>query len=103
MTLVIPLDKGLTQRGIVMCTRCKGTGIRECSELTDYHRGDYDYWNEFCSFCKGDGRVVEVVHHSRVELEMPDGSTTSHPIESKYWEPLSGRKTQDIYKVGRDA
>ena len=103
MTVKIPLDKGLTQRGIVMCTRCKGTGILERSELTDYHRGDYDYWNEFCSFCKGEGRVVEIAHHSRVELDLPNGETSSHSVESKYWEPLNGRKTQDIYKVGRNA
>ena len=103
MTLVIPLDKGLTKKRIIPCMTCEGTGIRECSELTDYHRGDYDYWNEFCSFCKGDGRVVEVVHHSRVELDLPNGKTSSHSVESKYHEPLNGRTTQDIYKVGRDA
>ena len=103
MTFKIPLDKGLTQLGIVMCTRCKGTGILERSELENYHRGEYEYWKELCNVCDGEGRMVELTHRSRVELEMPDGSTTSHPIESKYWEPLSGRKTQDIYKIGRDA
>lgn len=103
MTVKVPLIKGLTKKRIIPCMTCEGTGIRECSKLEDYHRGEYAYWNELCYTCEGEGRVLELTHRSRVELEMPNGSTTSHPIESKYWEPLNGRKTQDIYKVGRNA
>lgn len=103
MTILIPLDKGLTSKQIVACTICDSTGIKSRSELTDYHRGDYDYWNEFCSFCEGEGRVLELTHHSRVKLALPNGKTSSHSVESKYREPLNGRKTQDIYKIGRDA
>jgi hypothetical protein len=103
MTVRIPLDKGLTSKRIVVCKTCQGTGVRECSELENYHRGEYDYWKELCKTCGGEGRMVEGVHRSRVELEMPDGSVTSHHVESLYQDPLSGRKTQDIYKIGRDA
>lgn len=99
MTVRIPLDKGITHKRIVACKACESTGIRQCSELTDYHRGDYDYWNEFCSHCGGEGRVVEVSHHSVVELEMPNGDTKLHTVQSKYLEPLNGRTTQNIYEV----
>ena len=46
---------------IVICDECKGEGLIECSELTDYHNGNYDYWTKKCDRCKGSGRLLEVV------------------------------------------
>jgi DnaJ-class molecular chaperone len=103
MTFKIPLDKGYTVKRIIACTTCKSTGVRECSELENYHRGEYEYWKELCSMCWGEGRVVEVTHKSRVALELPNGTMKLSDIEGSYQEPLNGRKTSDIYKIGRDA
>lgn len=101
MTVQIPLDKACTYTSIVACDVCCSTGIQQRSTLTDYHRGDYDYWNALCSFCKGDGRVLEIVQHSIVELQLPNGKTSTRTVESKYQECLNGRTTQDIYTIGK--
>lgn len=97
----VPSEKWSTTGKIVCCSVCDGSGIRVCSELTDYHKGEYDNWNELCSFCGGDGRVLELKHYTRVDLVLPDGKTDYQSIERKVVEKLNGRKTSDIYKVGR--
>jgi len=90
---------------IVICTHCGGSGTSEHNELTDYHRNDYDYWNEFCSACDGQGRLVKTSHSFRIEYKTPDYAYDwpnahqdhSHETLSK----LDGRTTSDIYKIGR--
>jgi len=50
---------------IIICSRCKGIGIIENSELEDYHKGEYRYWNTVCEFCNGTGRQqVETINSS---------------------------------------
>ncbi len=44
---------------IIMCGLCEGAGVREQSTLTDYHKGEYNYWNTVCEECKGSGRIVK--------------------------------------------
>lgn len=44
---------------VMVCDRCKGNGKVECSELVDYHKGDYNYWWEKCIRCDGTGRLVK--------------------------------------------
>jgi DnaJ-class molecular chaperone len=44
---------------IIICTSCKGKGFHELNELVDYHKGDYRYWNEICTRCRGSGRMIE--------------------------------------------
>lgn len=44
---------------IVICSECEGSGIIECSELTDYHKRIYDVWDEKCETCKGSGRLIK--------------------------------------------
>lgn len=46
---------------ILICNACKGTGLTEHSELVDYHKHEYDYWDDICSECKGSGRLLKKV------------------------------------------
>jgi len=43
---------------IVICSKCEGKGHLERSELQDYHKGEYRYWDELCSHCEGSGRII---------------------------------------------
>lgn len=60
-----------TTREVVICNSCKGSGTHHCSELTDYHRREYDTWTEECSTCKGSGRLTKVVTLSPYVPEPP--------------------------------
>jgi len=42
---------------IIICSRCKGKGVVEKSELLSPHNGIYDYWSEMCPVCQGTGRM----------------------------------------------
>lgn len=89
-------------KDIVLCSICKGSGVYLKEELTDYHRGDYDTRYEFCATCGGEGRMIECTYTARVRLELPNNSYTDYKtIKKLYSEKLDGRKTQDIYKIGR--
>jgi len=44
---------------IVICSACDGVGTIQQSELSDYHRGEYKYWNTVCTMCKGSGRLLK--------------------------------------------
>lgn len=46
---------------IVICDHCKGKGVVDCSELVNYHRGEYDTWTEECWQCEGSGRKEETI------------------------------------------
>ena len=46
---------------IILCERCGGTGIIEHSELTDYHKGEYEYTNFICGDCNGSGRLKKTI------------------------------------------
>lgn len=48
-------------REIIVCDNCKGHGTIGQSELEDYHRGEYRYWNTVCTKCNGSGRMMQVV------------------------------------------
>lgn len=101
MTVKIPADKTYVYNRIVACTVCKSTGTRQCSEVTNYHRNEYDDWLDLCSTCGGDGRLVMVVCETQIELDLPNGKKHYHRVQSEYTEPLNSRTTQDIYRIGR--
>ncbi len=90
---------------IVPCMTCKGTGVVERSECTSYHNSEYEYWNELCTRCDGDGRLVQVEYSFRVEFTTPDSKYKFADAHQDYMhtaiEKLDGRKTADIYKIGR--
>lgn len=92
-----------TTKKIIVCSVCKGEGRVERSELTDYHRGDYDCWNELCKNCDGEGRVVEVTSSFRIEFKTPDCKTSYTNAFKDYQyvslEKLAGRATKDLYKI----
>jgi hypothetical protein len=97
----IPSEEWFTTKKIVCCNVCEGSGIRECSELTCYHRGDYDYWKEYCSFCEGQGRVIEYTYSTRLDIILPNNKLEYKSIEYKNQSPLKHLTTADIYKIGR--
>jgi DnaJ-class molecular chaperone len=51
----------MSNREIVICPNCKGSGVIECRELEDYHKNIYDEWTEVCTNCNGHGRLRKVV------------------------------------------
>lgn len=101
MTVKIPADKTFIFKRIIGCTVCKGTGTRGCSEVTNYHHNEYDEWLELCYTCGGDGRLINIVCETQVELDLPNDKKSYHTVCSEYTEPLNGRTTQDIYRIGR--
>ena len=86
---------------IVACPICSGSGVYSCSTLVDYHNRDYEYWNELCSACDGEGRILKFTHTVSFELTLPNGERKLQHVENTYTEKLSGRKTEDIYLIGR--
>lgn len=102
MILTIPADDSLVSHEIVICDVCSGRGISARSELVDYHRGEYDRWNVFCTHCGGEGRMLLIKACTQVTQQLANGDSKVHNLTHHYLEPLNGRKTQDIYKVGRD-
>jgi hypothetical protein len=91
--------------GIVVCSHCQGKGISERDAMTDYRRDEYVYWNEYCSACDGEGRLIKTKYMFRIMFKTPDFQHDwpnshvdhSHEVITK----LSGRKTSDIYEIGR--
>lgn len=45
----------------IVCHRCKGRGLIEHSELTCYHKGEYDYTYSVCEVCEGGGLVEKKI------------------------------------------
>lgn len=45
---------------LVMCSNCNGAGVTSHSELTCYHKGEYDEWHEDCSRCDGTGMMWKI-------------------------------------------
>lgn len=90
---------------IIPCMTCKGTGALERSECTSYHNADYEYWYELCTRCDGEGRLVQVDYSFRVEFSTPTCKHSYPNAHQDYThtdvEKLSGRKTSDVYKIGR--
>ncbi len=98
----IPSEEWWTTKKIIACERCNGSGVREYQELTNYHRGEYDTWLDYCSFCGGEGRVVQNTYTARLDIELPRNQKQYKTLEYSDIEKLDGRKTSDLYKVGRD-
>src|SRR5215217_5772044 len=46
------------KKALRSCTNCEGTGRKSRSELTDYHKREYDTFHEDCETCNGQGRVI---------------------------------------------
>lgn len=98
----IPSEAWWTTKKIVCCARCQGAGVREYQELTNYHRGEYDSWLDYCTTCGGEGRVVENKYTLTLNITLPRGQIEYKTVEYSDIEKLDGRKTSDLYKVGRD-
>ena len=45
---------------IILCARCKGSGLIHERRLVDYHRGEYEEWEEICPKCDGSGRLLKI-------------------------------------------
>lgn len=54
-----------------ICTVCKGTGIYYREELTNYHRGEYDYFEETCHHCGGVGTFKNKEITLKVSVQYP--------------------------------
>ena len=49
----------LTETEIVLCKSCHGKGYIWGSEMTDYHKREYDTFKISCKPCGGAGRMVK--------------------------------------------
>ena len=59
---------------ILICEGCSGSGIVQQSELEDYHKGEYRYWNTVCTMCKGNGRLLKTTEVTIVPYDNPEVS-----------------------------
>ena len=73
---------------IIACDTCRGNGYIECSELVDYHKGDYDCWNEICYSCNGSGRIVKT---TTIEYKKFDNSIVENLLKEKIIEKLKDK------------
>lgn len=55
-----------TTNAVVICKPCYGSGTIIKSEMTDYHKGEYDTWREVCKQCEGSGRLFETTEVTTV-------------------------------------
>jgi len=51
-------EKNWHKSAITICEQCEGKGYEDKSELEDYHKGEYRYWEILCRQCKGTGRII---------------------------------------------
>ena len=84
---------------IVQCLVCKSSGFIERKEITSYHNNDYDYWNELCYHCKGEGRVLKTIYLLEATFRKGDGYNSIRTFITEEEEPLNGRTTKDIYNI----
>lgn len=49
----------LTETEVVLCKNCRGYGYIWGSEMTDYHKREYDTFKISCKPCGGKGRMVK--------------------------------------------
>ncbi len=57
MTYINYKQQPKTRTTVELCENCGGSGITTRSEMTDYHRREYDSWTEECIHCGGSGRM----------------------------------------------
>ena len=48
-----------TENEIVLCNSCRGQGYLWGSEMTDYHKREYDTFKVSCKPCGGTGRMIK--------------------------------------------
>ena len=53
---------------VIICSKCKGLGKTQESELEDNHHRTRRYWDEVCYKCGGHGRVVELTEITERKL-----------------------------------
>ena len=90
------------QINIVQCYACNSSGFIERKELISYHNNDYDCWNELCYKCNGEGRVLKIDYFLEAEFRQKHNYSTIKKFITTEEEPLNGRTTKDIYKIGKD-
>jgi hypothetical protein len=55
-----------------ICDVCKGEGTTRKSEMTDYHRREYDTWTILCPKCEGSGILdVYTVVRKQAHIHTP--------------------------------
>lgn len=79
-----------TEKTVMLCTHCKGTGTYWREELTCYHRGEYDYFPEKCALCDGYGLLEEI----RRRVEAVPMYVPGHLNELRPYNP----KKNPVYK-----
>lgn len=87
---------------IVQCSVCNSSGFVEKQELINYHNHDYDYWNELCPKCNGEGRILKTEYFLEATYQLKHAYNNIRTFITKEEEPLAGRTTKDIYKIGRN-
>ena len=48
-----------TEHEIIICSKCKGSGLNSWDVCVDYHKNDYETEYETCTMCKGTGRLFK--------------------------------------------
>lgn len=103
MTIELTPDWYKKMVGVVSCSCCKGKGIVERKEIVSYHNNDYDYWNDLCYVCDGEGRIIEYEYAFAIKFEDP--VQKKNKVTQSYthivYEKFEGRKISDIYTIGR--
>lgn len=99
--MVVTVEKGWESvtENIVPCWACKGSGIFEKEQVISYHNNDYEYYNEVCGNCDGEGRLLESKYNVRISVTVPNKSSENIDFAKSYYEKLNGRTVEDIYKI----
>lgn len=63
-----------TNIDIVICDKCRGSGLTRHEELTNYHKREYDTWTTPCKTCEGSGRIEITTVTTRKPYAQPEPS-----------------------------
>jgi DnaJ-class molecular chaperone len=85
-------------QNIVPCSSCNGAGCVVRENLISYHNNDYEYYNEVCGKCDGEGRMLETNYRVKISVNVHKSHETVD-FSKSYYEKLIGRKTEEIYKI----
>jgi DnaJ-class molecular chaperone len=72
-----------TDKEIVLCSSCKGSGKCTITERYDYHKR-YDWeWDEVCDLCGGHGRMIKTTITSFEKLSEKDLNIRPKPLKAE--------------------
>lgn len=88
------------QRHLESCEYCNGTGRKSRSELSDYHKREYDTIYEDCNICAGQGRlIVTDIHVSFGDIKYDQkvkSSNVNRILFETYKEPYTTERAANI-------